>query len=413
MVGGGPSGATVSRELARRGIEVLVLEAARFPRFQIGESFLPRTRDLLAEIGLADEVAELPQTLKLGAEFVMGHGDDQPSEIRFADALGPSGDTAFNVARADFDRVLLAAARDAGVEVWEEARVRRILGLADDNVQLELADGRRVMARQLVDASGQAAVVGRHLGLRRVLPAHRKVAFFGHYEGVWRNPGDREGFITVVICDEGWFWVIPLDAERTSVGLVLDEAAFRQTGLGPRQVLAWAIERCPEMKRRCARATPLGPSRSMADFSYRCAPYAGPGFVLLGDAALFLDPVFSTGVCLGMVSATRLAPRLAEILAGRRDADATRRWYRGFVESSSAAFFKLVDHFYDPAFRDLFLEAHGPLGIHRAAVGVLAGSVFPLPWALRWRLWLLDLSVALQRRVAVVPRRRGFSLLGS
>ena len=414
VIGGGPAGATAGRELARHRIETVVLEAERFPRFHIGESFLPRTQDLLTSLGLADRVADLPRTCKLGAEFIMGHGDEPASEIRFADGLGSAGDESFNIARADFDRILLEAAGDSGAEVRQGRKVCRILHLQEGRVEVETDDGVRWGARHLIDASGQAAVVGRHLGLRMVLPNHRKVAFFAHFEGVWRHPGDREGFITVVMCDEGWFWIIPLDDHRTSVGLVLDQAAAKATGVAPRHMLEWGIDRCPELRDRCAGARRLGESGSMADFSYRCRPYAGQGYTLIGDAALFLDPVFSTGVCLGMMSAVEAAAGLAKVFGGTLRPEVYRRRYIRFVDRSSAVFFKLVAHFYDPAFRDLFLEAEGPFDIHRATIGVLAGSVFPRPeWALRWRLLLLDLAVATHRRVALAPRRKGFSLIAA
>lgn len=411
VIGGGPSGAVSALELARRGVAVTVLEAERFPRFHVGESFLPRTLELLRELGLEDRLMRLPRIRKLGAEFLMGHGDDAASEVWFADALGGGDPETFNTARAAFDQMLLEAARDAGAEVRAGVRVRSIDRLADGDVRLETNAG-PVAARWLVDASGQAAVVGRHLGTRRVLARHRKVAHFAHMTGVWRNPGDREGFPTVVMTDEGWFWIIPVDESRTSVGLVIDQAAARAAGEPPRRMLAWAIGRCPVMAARCADAEPTGQGGGMADFSYRCRPYAGPGHVLVGDAALFVDPVFSTGVCLGMVSAVHVAEMLAGVLRDGDDPEEARRRYVAFVDGSTRIFFRLIDHFYRPAFRDLFLEAKGPLGLHSAAIEVLSGRVFPRPsWAVRWRLRLLDAAVAVQQRTAIVPRRRGFSLL--
>jgi len=412
VIGGGPAGATAARQLALAGRSVVLADGAVHPRFHVGESFLPRTAELVDELGLGERLAALPRVAKPGAEFVMGHGDDAPSEVFFADALGRPGRTAFNIARAPFDRMLLDAAGDAGADVREGVRVRRIERLADGDVRVD-TDAGELRARWLLDASGQAAVVGRHLGIRRVLEHHRKLAVFAHMTGVWRNPGEREGFITVVMCDEGWFWIIPLDEHATSVGVVLDRDAASAAGVPTRELLAWAVARCPVMARRCRDAEVEVPPRVEADFSYHCRPYAGPGYFLLGDAAAFVDPVFSTGVCLGMMSAVEAAAAVGRLLGGA-DPGAERRRYVRFVDGSSRVFFRLVDHFYRPPFRDLFLAAEGPLGVHRAAVGVLAGHVFPRPaFALRWRLKLLDVFVALQAGLALVPRRRGHSLLAA
>lgn len=150
-----------------------------------------------------------------------------------------------------------------------------------------------------------------------------------------------------------------------------------------------------------------------ADFSYTCRPYAGAGYFLVGDAAVFVDPVFSTGVCLGMVAAVEAAAAVGRLLGGA-DPSLERRRFVRFVSASSAVFFRLVDHFYRPSFRDLFLAAQGPLDVHRAAIGVLAGHVFPRPaFALRWRLKLMDAFVAMQRYLPLAPRRHGHSLLAS
>lgn len=413
VIGGGPAGATAALALRREGLSALVVDRAVFPHFHVGESFLPRNMRLLRELGLEERLAALPQVAKFGAEFGMGDGSETTS-IVFDQGLAPGETGAFNIERAPFDAMLLEAAREAGVEVVEGVAVRSVLRLADGDVALALDDGRTVGGRWLIDASGQATVVGRHLGTRRVLPKPRNVAYFGHFSGVWRKPGIEGGFIVVVMCDEGWFWLIPIDEERTSIGLVMDADAARATGVPANQMLAWAIRRTPLLAERTAGAVFPPANGVAADFSYRCEPYAGPGYFLVGDAATFVDPIFSTGVCLGMMSAVEAARGIAALLRGTARPEAVRRRYVRFVRGSSEPFFRMVRHYYDPAFRDLFLDGRGPLAVHRAVISVLAGHVFPRPIpAVRWRLRLLDLSVALHRRVPLTRRRPGFSLAAS
>nr|XP_061800908.1 tryptophan 2-halogenase-like [Nerophis lumbriciformis] len=415
VIGGGPAGAVTARQLALAGLDVTVLERQRMPRFQIGESLLPRSFDQLAELGLAEGLEQVPSVVKRGGEFVMGHGLDQPSWARFRQALEGTGEAAINVARAPFDEFLLQAARQAGAQVEEGSAVRSLERLEEGRVELTTTapegQPRQLRARWLIDASGQAAVVGRHLGSRQALPRPRRVAYFGHFRGVRRHSGEEGGYVSIVICKEGWFWLIPLDDEHTSIGLVIEEAAAKRSKVAAREMLAWGIERCPVVAERCREAAFVGAAGVRADFSYTCRPFAGPGYFLVGDAATFVDPIFSTGVCLGMMSGAEAADHLARILRDGEPAGPLLRKYRRFVDGSSGVFFRLVDQFYDPAFRDLFLSEEGPFGVHRAISSVLAGDIYPRPrWALRWRLALMEVFIALQRRIALVPRRREHSL---
>jgi flavin-dependent dehydrogenase len=414
VVGGGPAGAVAARQLALAGLQTLVLEKERHPRFHIGESLLPRTMQQLRQLGLAERLQEIPHVPKLGGEFLVGHGEDPPSRIWFREALGKSCSESVNLARAPFDTLLLDAAREAGAEVREGCAVSSLLRLSDDGVTVETDRG-EIHSRYLIDASGQATVVGRHLGTRKVLPRLKKVAYYGHLRGVRRAPHPEGGFISIVMCQEGWFWVIPLDEENTSIGLVLHHGEARKLPVPAHRVLSWAIRRCPALWQRCEQATFPERNYVTADFSYTCRPYAGPGYFLTGDAATFVDPIFSTGVCLGMMSAQRAAEHVAALIQGRgAGAKARRRSYARFIESSSRPFFRLVDQFYEPAFRELLLNEQGPLEVHRALISILAGNVFPRPsWTVRWRLHLFNLFVALQRRIPLTPRHRPFALFST
>jgi flavin-dependent dehydrogenase len=257
-------------------------------------------------------------------------------------------------------------------------------------------------------------VLGKHLGLRRVLPDLKKVAYFGHFHHVERPSGLEGGYIRIAMCDEGWFWLIPIDDERTSIGLVLDAQFAKTTGVPPNQMLAWAIARCPYVERLCRNATFPQENGTIADFSYRCEPYAGPGYFLIGDAATFIDPIFSTGVCLAMMCAVEVADGIAAMIAGAAQPEKVRKRYVRYVDGCSAAFFRMVRMFYRPAFRDVLLETDAPLGVRGAVISLLAGEVFPRPaWSIRWRLAIFLTFVRLQPFWAVAPRKRRWSLLAA
>jgi flavin-dependent dehydrogenase len=414
VIGAGPAGATAALRAAQHGFRTAAFEAGRHPRFHIGESLLPRNMTLLRELGLAEELKALPQVYKIGASFAFAH-ETGTTDYHFERGLLPVNHETLNIERGPFDRFLCRAARERGAEIHEGVAVRRIERLEDDGVALVVDDGggeRTVRGKTLIDASGQAAFVGRHLGLRRMLPDLKKVASYAHFRNVHRNPGLLGGYPQIIMCDEGWFWFIPLDEERTSIGLVMRADLAKRLDVPPKRLVFWGLERCPIGRAWTEGAEAVSDTYVSADFSYTCRPFAGPGYFLAGDAATFIDPIFSTGVCLGMMTAVEAADSILAIRSGRTSALRARRRYARFVAAGSSSFFRLVRGYYQHGFRELFLHNSAPLGLQEGITSVLTGNVFPrLTWSLAWRLKLFEIFTRVQPIMPLAPRRSGWSLV--
>jgi flavin-dependent dehydrogenase len=416
IIGGGPAGSTTALSLARAGLKVCLLEKTQHPRFHIGESFLPRNITLLKDLGLWDKVSQIPQVIKYGAEFAFGNQDDNDTlHFRFDSGIPVGNTTAFNIERAPLDNMLLRAAAEAGAEIRENTTVKGILELTDGRVAIktDLAAPNDVLrAKWLCDASGHGTVVGKHLNLKKMHPHHRKVAFYGHFTGVKRKAMPVGGYPLIAMCDEAWFWVIPLDETRTSIGMVFDADLAKTMDVPPNQMLAWGIERCPLVRSRLDNATWPDQNHITADFSFRCEPFAGPGYFLVGDAATFIDPIFSTGVCLGMMGGVAAAERVVQLVKGTGNPDALRKSYIKYVNAATSRFFHMIRMYYHHSFRELFMEGEGPFQVEKAVISLLAGHVFPPspPWSIRWRMKVFEACMYLNKYMRLVPRRPHHSL---
>lgn len=328
IAGGGPAGSTTATLLAKQGARVLLLEKARFPRYQIGESLLPSTvHGICRLLGVSEDLERAAFPVKRGGTFRWGRNADPWT---FAFGLHPrfagSGATAYQVERMRFDDILLRHARRCGVEVREEHSVKSVVEDGDRVVGAVVAgpgDRRtEVRARWLVDASGHGSRIHQAVGGRRVMSEFfRNVAVFGYWDGGRRLPPPNEGNILAVAFEGGWFWYIPLADDLTSVGAVVS-ADSEEVRRDPEQALNALIERCDLVADNLAGARritsgPYGRVRVRTDYSYSKPAFWRPGMVLVGDAACFIDPVFSSGVHLATYGALLAARSISTALTGR------------------------------------------------------------------------------------------------
>ena len=407
VIGGGPSGSTVAARLAQRGRRVVLLEKEHFPRFHIGESLLPCSMPLLEELGAMPALLKHGFLPKYAAEFVTADGS-LTQRYAFADGLIPGAPSAFEVDRAEFDHLLLKNAARLGVEVREGATVTRFeFGRESAEVTVRDDSGAetRISAQLLIDATGQTSFLAGKLGMREMDQGLKNFAVFSHFEGATRHEGKREGDISVVLVPGGWWWVIPLAGGRTSVGQVGPSSLLR--GKKPDEAYFHEqIAATPYLAQRLGQATRVGPVRTISDYSYVSQRLAGDRFVLVGDAGAFIDPVFSTGVYLGMVGAFRAAEAVDAALSAGRYSRREFVDYEAWVLKQVETYKKFVKGFYKPEFVELLMAPSNFLDLRAAVTSLLAGFGVDRPEINARVLVFLGLA-KLNKRFTLVPRLSG------
>jgi len=382
VLGGGPAGATAATLLAEQGFSVLVLEKDVYPRFKIGESLIPATISTLRRLGLVEKMQASAFTKKYSVQFFTGDGRGS-APFYFGETDAEEWSQTWQVLRSEFDVLMLDNAREKGAEVLHGAVVKEVLfteGERARGVAVQLGNGeqREIPARLVLDATGQRSLIARQLGLKEKDPNLHHAAIFTHFEGAKRDPGIDEGATLIIQTadKDSWFWYIPLQGNRVSVGVVGPiEYLIQGRGGDPQKTFEEELAICPALKPRLEGACQAFDMMVMNEFSFVTSRQAGEGWMLCGDAFGFLDPMYSTGILLALRSAEFAADTAAEAL---REGDLSAERLSRFaprVQHGMSAFRRLVYTFYNKEFS--FARFLRGFPQHRLAIiRILVGDVF-------------------------------------
>jgi len=378
IVGGGPAGSTAAALLAVAGRRVTLLEKEAHPRFHIGESLLPRNLDILERLGVLDEVRAIG-VHKPGAEFVSDR-TGRSCAFPFAHALDRSRTHAWQVRRADFDRLLFANAAHRGATVLENTRVTDIHFRAAGEravVTARGADGASLefRPRYVLDASGRDAFLASRMRVKETNKYNNTAAMYAHFHGVERREGELDGYISIHLAEDGWFWLIPLQGEVMSVGFVGNQAAWKSRRGSAHELFLARIAGSPTVAARMRGAERISDIYSTGNYSYRARQGHGDGYLMIGDAYGFVDPMFSTGVLMAM-TAGELGAKAAHAwlddpVRGQRLAARTNRELASAMDRISWLIYRIND----PVLRSLFMAPRNTLWMRDGIINMLAGNL--------------------------------------
>jgi flavin-dependent dehydrogenase len=353
VIGGGPAGSTASTLMAQRGVKVGLFERERFPRFHIGESLIPETYWVLKRLNMLPTMQRSHFVKKYSVQFVNAAGRES-APFYFRDNKPHECSQTWQVVRSEFDRMMLDNAREHGVDAHEGVHVLDVLFDGDRAVGVRIKDTdgtrREVLAKVVVDASGQAALLQNRFKLRLWDPVLNKGAIWTYWEGAYRDTGRDEGATMVLQTAnrQGWFWYIPLHGNIVSLGVVAPfDYLFKDRAGTHEQTYQEEVDACPAVKQRIGTAKRATGYFVTRDYSYRSKQVAGDGWVLIGDAFGFLDPLYSSGVLLALKSGELAADAICDGLE-RGDVSASQigRWGETFNQGVDRMR-RLVCEYYD------------------------------------------------------------------
>jgi flavin-dependent dehydrogenase len=380
VIGGGPAGSTTSTLMAQRGLNVGLFEREKFPRFHIGESLIPETYWVLKRLDMLPKMQRSRFVKKYSVQFVNAAGKES-APFYFWDNKPHECSQTWQVVRSEFDQMMLENAREHGVDAHEGVHVLEVIfeGERAIGVRIKDASGARrdVRAKVVVDASGQAALLQNRFKLRVWDPVLNKGAIWTYWKGAYRDTGRDEGATMVLQTADrqGWFWYIPQHDDIVSVGVVapFDYLFKGRTGTHE-QTYGEEVEACPALKRRISGAERVAGYFVTRDYSYRSSAVAGDGWVLVGDAFGFLDPLYSSGVLLALKSGELAAEAIVEgLVRGDTSAAQLGGWGDGFNEGVDRMR-RLVCEYYDGFSFGNFVRHHPEL--RGTITDLLIGDLF-------------------------------------
>ncbi len=354
VVGGGPAGATTATLVAQQGFNVTLFERERFPRYHIGESLIPETFWVLERLKMIDKLRNSHFVQKHSVQFITDRGTlSEP--FYFADNKPHESSQTWQVLRSEFDQMMLENAAEQGVSVQEGVRVLEVLfegkRAVGVRVQDEEGNQREVFANVVVDAAGQSNLLMDRLGLREWDPELKKAAIWTYFKGAQRDSGRDEGATLVMQLQgkKGWFWYIPLQNDTISVGVVADfDYLFTDRGTKDiQEIFFQEVARCPGLIPKIASAQRVAPVKAAKEYSYRSQQVAGDGWVMVGDAFGFLDPLYSSGVLLAFKSGALAADAIClGLQSGDTSGERLGAWGEEYIKGMERMR-RLVCEFYD------------------------------------------------------------------
>src|SRR5262245_22455547 len=382
VIGGGPAGSTVASILSREGKKVVLFEKERFPRHHIGESLMTDTYFTFQRMGLLEKLKSSPFVRKYSVQFANPAGKES-RPFYFFEALHHESAVTWQVTRAQFDLMLIEHAADQGADVYQETQIKRVLFAGDRayGVEALLKDGslQQFTAKVVVDATGQTAMLSNKFGWRVRDPKLKKAVLYSYFKGAHREP-DLNGGATLVLRtpkgSNGWFWYIPLENDITSVGVVADpEYLVKGRGQDLAKIFQEEIEKVESVRKRVGGATRVDKIYSILDYSYRSMKCAGDGFIIIGDAYGFLDPIYSSGVLLALKMAELAADSIHEAFENDDFSAATLGQYQAKLDGGIESMRKLVYAFYNEGFSfSQFLQKYPEQRMN--IITLLMGNVF-------------------------------------
>jgi len=382
VMGGGPAGSSIASILAREGRQVILFEKEIFPRHHIGESLMTDTYWTFRRMGLLEKLRESPFVRKYSVQFANAAGKES-RPFYFFEAVHHESAVTWQVTRAKFDELLINHAADQGAVTHQGVLVKQVLFEGDRaiGVEVQMADGSRekFFAKVVVDATGQQAMLSNKFRWRVRDPKLKKAVLYSYWKGVHREP-DLNGGATLVLRTEagsgGWFWYIPLEDDVTSVGIVADpDYLLKGRGQDLAKIYQEEIDKCEPCRKRVAPGERVDKIYSILDYSYRSKHNAGNGFIIIGDAYGFLDPIYSSGVLLALKMAELAADAIHDAFNNNDFSAARLGQYQAKLDRGIESMRKLVYAFYNDGFSfSGFLRKFPDERVH--IINLLIGDVF-------------------------------------